>query len=95
MKDNWIKSGITFINDILVEYGGISEYKIIAKLRHKTSGYLNWIFWKKSHPKTVEIDSDNTRFNKNSSNSKNYAKLAKYQIQNVQIKKTKRCIHYY
>ena len=36
-----------FINDILVEYGGISEYKIIAKLRHKTSGYLNWIFNKK------------------------------------------------
>jgi hypothetical protein len=30
VKVNWIKSGIIFINDILDEYGHISEYKIIA-----------------------------------------------------------------
>jgi hypothetical protein len=35
VKVNWIKSGIIFINDILDEYGHISEYKIIAKLRNK------------------------------------------------------------
>jgi hypothetical protein len=34
VKVNWIKSGIIFINDILDEYGHISEYKI-AKLRNK------------------------------------------------------------
>jgi hypothetical protein len=34
-----IKSGIIFIYDILDEYGHISEYKIIAKLRNKQ----NWI----------------------------------------------------
>jgi hypothetical protein len=39
VKVNWIKSGIIFINDILYEYGHISEYKIIAKLRNKQ----NWI----------------------------------------------------
>jgi hypothetical protein len=39
VKVNWIKSGIIFINDILDEYGHISEYKIIAKLRNKQ----NWI----------------------------------------------------
>jgi hypothetical protein len=27
VKVNWIKSGIIFINDILDEYGRISEYK--------------------------------------------------------------------
>jgi hypothetical protein len=31
VKVNWIKSGIIIINDILDEYGHISEYKIIAK----------------------------------------------------------------
>ena len=35
VKVNWIK----IINDILDEYGHISEYKIIAKLRNKQ----NWI----------------------------------------------------
>ena len=39
VKVNWINSGIIFINDILDEYGRISEYKIIAKLRNKQ----NWI----------------------------------------------------
>jgi hypothetical protein len=39
VKVNWIKSGIIFINDISDEYGHISEYKIIAKLRNKQ----NWI----------------------------------------------------
>jgi hypothetical protein len=39
VKVNWIKSGIIIINDILDEYGHISEYKIIAKLRNKQ----NWI----------------------------------------------------
>jgi len=39
VKIDWIKSGIIFINDILDEYGHISEYKIIAKLRNKQ----NWI----------------------------------------------------
>ena len=34
----------------------------------------------------MERDSDNTRFNKNSSNSKKYVKIAKNQIQNLQIK---------
>ena len=29
VKVNWIKSGIIFINDILDEYGHISEYKSI------------------------------------------------------------------
>jgi hypothetical protein len=41
VKVNWIKSGNIFINDILDEYGHISEYKIIAKLRNKQ----NWIFY--------------------------------------------------
>ena len=39
VKVNWINSEIIFINDILDEYGRISEYKIIAKLRNKQ----NWI----------------------------------------------------
>ena len=39
VKVNWIKSGIIFIYDILDEYGHVSEYKIIAKLRNKQ----NWI----------------------------------------------------
>jgi hypothetical protein len=38
-KVNWIKSGIICINDTLDEYGRISEYKIIVKLRNKE----NWI----------------------------------------------------
>jgi hypothetical protein len=41
VKANWIKSGIIFINDILDEYCHISEYKIIAKLRNKQTGYLS------------------------------------------------------
>ena len=35
VRIDWIKSGIIFINDILDEFGRISEYKIIAKLRDK------------------------------------------------------------
>ena len=70
VKVNWIKSGIIFINDILDEYGHISEYKIIAKLRNKQNWISELNILKKSNPKTVERNSDNTRFNKNSSNSK-------------------------
>ena len=36
----------------------------------------------------MERDSDNTRFNKNSSNSQKYVKIAKNHIQNLQIKNT-------
>ena len=70
VKVNWIKSGNIFINDILDEYGHISEYKIIAKLRNKQNWISELNILKKSNPKTVERNSDNTRFNKNSSNSK-------------------------
>ena len=35
----------------------------------------------------MERDSDNTRFNKNSSNSQKYVKIAKNQTQNLQNKK--------
>ena len=35
VRIDWIKSGIIFMNDILDEFGRISEYKIIAKLRNK------------------------------------------------------------
>ena len=65
----WMKSGIICINDILDEYGRISEYKIIVKLRNTENWILELNIWKKSNPKTVERYSDNTRFNNNSSNS--------------------------
>ena len=70
VKVNWIKSGIIFINDILEEYGHISEYKIIAKLRNKQNWISELNILKKINSRTVERNSDNTRFNKNSSNSK-------------------------
>ena len=48
---NWIKSGIIFINDILDEYGHISEYKIIAKLRNKQNWLSELNILKKAIPK--------------------------------------------
>ena len=51
-KINWIKSGIIFINDILDEYGHISEYKIIlAKLRNKQNWISELNILKKAIPK--------------------------------------------
>ena len=51
VKVNWIRSGIIFINDILNEYGHISEYKIIAKLRKKQNWISELNILKKAIPK--------------------------------------------
>jgi hypothetical protein len=51
VKVNWIRSGIIFINDILNEYGHISEYKIIAKLRKKQNWISDLNILKKAIPK--------------------------------------------
>ena len=51
VKVNWIKSGIIFINDISDEYGHISEYKIIAKLRNKQNWISELNILKKAIPK--------------------------------------------
>ena len=51
VKVNWIKSGIIFINDILDEYGQISEYKIISKLRNKQNWISELNILKKAIPK--------------------------------------------
>ena len=50
-KVNWIKSGIICINDILDEYGRISEYKIIVKLRNKENWISELNILKKAIPK--------------------------------------------
>ena len=51
VKVNCIKSGIIFINDILDEYGHISEYKIIAKLKNKQNWISELNILKKAIPK--------------------------------------------
>ena len=65
-----MESFLLMIFDILDECGRISEYKIIAKLRNKQNWISELNILKTAIPKTVERNSDNTRFNKNSSNSK-------------------------
>ena len=86
VKVNRIKSGIIFINDILDEYGHISEYKIIAKLRNKQNWISELNILKKAIPKQwketlITQDSIKTQVI-----PKKYVKIAKNQIQNLQIK---------
>jgi hypothetical protein len=86
VKVNWIKSGIIFINDILEEYGHISEYKIIAKLRNKQNWISELNILKKSIPelwKETLITQDSI---KTQVIPKKYVKIEKNQIQNLQIK---------
>jgi hypothetical protein len=89
-----IKSAIIFINDILDEYAHISEYKIIAKLRNKQNWISELNILKKTIPKQwkdILITQDSI---KTQVIPPLYIKIAKNQIQNIQIK-TKRCIEYY
>ena len=87
VKVIWIKSGIICINDILDEYGHISEYKIIAKLRNKQ----NWISEFNSLKKAIPKQWKETLITQDSIKTqvipKKYVEIAKNQIQNLQIKK--------
>ena len=85
---NWIKSEIIFINDILDEYGRISEYKIIAKLRNKQNWISELNILKKAIPKQrkdmlITQDSIKTQVI-----PKKYIKIAKNQIQNLQCSRS-------
>ena len=87
VKVNWIKSGIIFINDILDEYGHISEYKIIAKLRNKQNWISELNILKKAIPKLwketlITQDSIKTQVI-----PKKYVKIEKNQIQKSTNKK--------
>jgi hypothetical protein len=85
IKVKWIKSGIIFINDILEEYG-ISEYKIIAKLRNKQNWISELNILKKAIPKQwkeILITQDSI---KTQVIPKRYVRIAKNQIKNLQIK---------
>ena len=86
VKVNWIKSGIIFINDILDEYGHISEYKIIAKLRNKQNWISELNILKKAIPKLWKETLITQYSIKTQVIPKKYAKIAKNQIQNLQIK---------
>ena len=86
----------SYIYDILDEYGHISEYKIIAKLRNKQNWISELNILKKAIPKLwketlITQDSIKTQVI-----PKKYVKIAKNQIQNLQIKnKEPRFIKYY
>jgi hypothetical protein len=68
-KVNWINSGIICINDTLDEYGRISEYKVIVKLRNKENRIAELNILTKAIPKQwkdIIMSQDSI---KNSSNS--------------------------
>ena len=82
----WIKSGIICINDILDEYGRISEYKIIVKLRNTENWILELNIWKKAIPnqwKDILITQDSIT---TQVIPQQYIKIPNNQIQNLQIK---------
>ena len=68
-KVNWINSGIICINDTLDEYGRISEYKIIVKLRNKENWISELNILKKTIPKQWKDIIMSQDSNKNLSNS--------------------------
>jgi hypothetical protein len=85
VKVNWIKSGIIFIYDILDEYGHISEYKIIAKLRNKQNWISELNILKKAIPKQwtdILITQDSI---KPQVVPQKYIKIAKNQMQNLSL----------
>jgi hypothetical protein len=82
----WMKSGIICINDILDEYGRISEYKIIVKLRNTENWILELNIWKKAIPnqwKDILITQDSIT---TQVIPQQYIKIPNNQIQNLQIK---------
>jgi hypothetical protein len=86
VKVNWIKSGIIFIKNILDEYDRISEYKIIAKLINKQNWISELNILKKAITKLWKETLITQYSIKTQVIPKKYVKIAKNQIQNLQIK---------
>ena len=71
------------MNMVVFQNKNYSQIKKQAKLDIWTKYFEK----KQSQKSGMERDSDNTRFNKNSSNSQKYVKIAKNQTQNLQNRK--------